>query len=148
MSYLVVRNDAEVLSRATPHGPLVWLALTLTECTEYRYALTFDRHAAATICAGMHAGAHVHTIGEFDEKGIEQRRQNRATCDGRAPGAMHGHGAERGSPSGAGRLGGSAPKGRPDRSLHKPLAKSDGVAPRPSGYLESNFVTCITQMRR
>lgn len=41
--HIIVRNDTAVLSRATPHGPLVWLDLRLTECTEYRYAITFDR---------------------------------------------------------------------------------------------------------
>jgi hypothetical protein len=65
--HIIVRNDERVLSRVTPHGPLEWLDIDVTRCTDYRYAITFDRHGAALKCAGMH-GAEVHRIGEWDSE--------------------------------------------------------------------------------
>lgn len=66
MTHLIVKNDERVLSRVTPQGELTWLDIDLSRCTDYRYAITFERRKAAETCAGMH-GARVHIIGEYDE---------------------------------------------------------------------------------
>jgi hypothetical protein len=65
MTHLVVLNDSRVLSRLPFSLDLTWLDIDVSRCTDYRYALTFDRRDSAERCAGMH-GAQVHIIGDYD----------------------------------------------------------------------------------